>query len=379
MAVAGGVAIFSLRVIHPEYFKSLLPFQRERAVTWNAIEIFLIVSFNLLILKLTAAHALDELGFFKWMYGVHLRDPKAPLERMGLWASAVAMPFELLFTALILGVRGETWAYQLGLTTSRWVQNVIVGFLGWLITTPLVFLVLIASVKVFTPEKHPIERFGQSNPNVAEWGLIFFCAIVQAPVIEEIVFRGVLQRWFMHRSWGPDLALALAFVVALTKREEDLKTALTSGNAGAIGHALAPALFVLLMIPGYIYCETIAWRWQAYAGVGRAIYATSLLFAVGHAFAWPTPIPLFFLSLVLGYLAYRTQSLVAPITLHAIFNAVTCIVLLLGSADTQDKKGSEETSALRRSAPTATSTPVPGSSLPRRTYPSAITPPSRGD
>ena len=61
----------------------------------------------------------------------------------------------------------------------------------------------------------------------------------------------------------------------------------------------------------------------------RAIFATALLFACVHD--WPTPVPLFLLGLLLGWLAYRTQGLVAPITLHVLFNATSCIQLALPS------------------------------------------------
>ena len=44
--------------------------------------------------------------------------------------------------------------------------------------------------------------------------------------------------------------------------------------------------------------------------------------------AWPAPIPLFLFALVVGWLAYRTQSLVPGIVLHMLFNLVASLVLL---------------------------------------------------
>ena len=40
----------------------------------------------------------------------------------------------------------------------------------------------------------------------------------------------------------------------------------------------------------------------------QALYGTSLLFACAHATVWPSPIPLFVLALILGYLALRHYS-----------------------------------------------------------------------
>lgn len=56
--------------------------------------------------------------------------------------------------------------------------------------------------------------------------------------------------------------------------------------------------------------------------MGPAVFGTALLFGMLHVGVWPTPIPLFVLGLGLGWLAWRTQSLVGPIVLHALFNAV---------------------------------------------------------
>jgi hypothetical protein len=58
-----------------------------------------------------------------------------------------------------------------------------------------------------------------------------------------------------------------------------------------------------------------------------AIFGASMLWALFHWSVWPTPIPLFFLGLGLGWLAYRTQSLLSAITVHVLFNSVACIVL----------------------------------------------------
>ncbi len=59
-----------------------------------------------------------------------------------------------------------------------------------------------------------------------------------------------------------------------------------------------------------------------------AIYGTSLLFAAMHSGVWPSPIALFVLGLGLGWLAYRTRSLVGPILVHALFNGVACLQLV---------------------------------------------------
>jgi membrane protease YdiL (CAAX protease family) len=97
-------------------------------------------------------------------------------------------------------------------------------------------------------------------------------------------------------------------------------------------------LFVAAMLPGYWLLPRLAGlvrnrRQRAgqtsAVNVTRGIYGTALLFAAFHSSVWPTPIPLFLLALGLGYLTYRTQSLVGPLVMHALFNAVPCLLILL--------------------------------------------------
>jgi hypothetical protein len=55
----------------------------------------------------------------------------------------------------------------------------------------------------------------------------------------------------------------------------------------------------------------------------------SLIFASLHAPVWPTPIPIFFLSLGLGVLYQRTGSLIPSMALHMTFNGVSTFLMLL--------------------------------------------------
>jgi membrane protease YdiL (CAAX protease family) len=62
----------------------------------------------------------------------------------------------------------------------------------------------------------------------------------------------------------------------------------------------------------------------------RAIWASAALFAAVHSHVWPSPVPLVVLAVGLGYLYLRTRSLVGPIVVHAMFNAVSALYLVLG-------------------------------------------------
>jgi membrane protease YdiL (CAAX protease family) len=83
------------------------------------------------------------------------------------------------------------------------------------------------------------------------------------------------------------------------------------------------------MLPGYWLAPRLVRRWLPDRQVVGAIYGAALVFGSVHASVWPAPVPLFVLGLALGFLAHRTQSLVAPMVLHSLFNGVACVVLAL--------------------------------------------------
>jgi membrane protease YdiL (CAAX protease family) len=371
--LGGGVVILAARrrAISPG---PLLPLQRERAVSWDGFDILFIAVLVYFLLPGIGMEGLEQAGFYRWYYGMGLRDKNAPVERMIQWSRALVFPLQVLLVFSLLRSRGRLELYQLGIARPRLFENAVLGYVGWAVLTPLVFAVLIgadaANSRWSRSEEHPLAHLAQGRLPPLEWGLLFFVAVVAAPVTEELLFRGLIQRWARAQTWRPDAIIVAAFVLALTTRSKDLETAMSNlpmqERMVALVNGAMPAAFVLLMIPGYVYCEVIAWRWLPYPNAGRSIYATSLCFAAAHSAVWPSPIPLFVLALGLGFVAYRTQSLVPSITFHALFNLVSCIGMLVTPPEHQVKKGSEETSALRRPPATSTSSVVPGASLPRR-------------
>lgn len=119
-----------------------------------------------------------------------------------------------------------------------------------------------------------------------------------------------------------------AFALTLGRALEKIIKDWDEASFGRALRDFEPALFVLILVPVCFFGERLLRRWLPQPYAARAIFSTALLFAISHP-VWPTPVPLFVLGLGLGYLAYRTQSLVAPILVHALFNGVACLLMLL--------------------------------------------------
>jgi membrane protease YdiL (CAAX protease family) len=311
LAVAGGAAVAGVWFLVPGARRPLLPPQRLRAVPWQGAEIW-----AALLLFLAGPMFLDWLlertGFFTWLYGP---DFPAAAGLRQLWIMALwpllQVPVLLAFFRLASGTR----PYQLGLTRHRLRQDVAAGFLTWLVITPAMLLLYFLLTLRITPDEHPLVTVVRAQPTGLTWLLVVGATVVGAPVWEELLFRGVLQAWLARRPWGGDAAVAGALALALL--------------LGWDKHGAWPALFVLALYPGYVFAEWAAWRWLPYPGAARTIYGTALLFGAAHSQVWPSPIPLFLLGLALGWLAYRTQSLIGPLVAHALVNGVACLTMVL--------------------------------------------------
>jgi membrane protease YdiL (CAAX protease family) len=275
---------------------------------------------------ITVSLIVKGVGVQHWYYGDEA--PEMPL-RLELWVRAFALPLQVLTIPLIFSAFSNTRLDQLGLTTRRLGRNVLAGLVSWLILTPPVFAIfqllryLSSQSGEHTVEQHALETIARQQLFPAEWVMLFFTAMVAAPVLEELTFRGVLQPWLAARRWGGHAAMLGALALAVVFRWQHLRDAWPEGIA-ALAAAAMPALFVLALAPIYLLV-----CWRSRTPLGPALFGTSLLFACIHASVWPTPVPLFVLSLGLGVLAYRSGSLVGPIILHGLFNGVSCVQLLL--------------------------------------------------
>jgi membrane protease YdiL (CAAX protease family) len=375
VAVPAGLVSAALWWRLPLARRHLFPPPRVRLVPWGGLQV-LFALFVFLFLPAFPLTLLRASGALEWLYGEAtevLYGEGAPLkEAPELWAAALAAPFQV---ALIVGGLRLCGArlYQLGLTTSRAVQNIVAGYLGWLVVTPVALALFALLTLWITPQTHLVERLLHQQSIPVNWVLIFCATVVAAPVIEELFFRGVLQPWLVRGAlqehgvvaWG---AFAMACLPNLGKEYSDW--------------TLGPVLFVAIMVPGYAYGPVVLRRivpavkhaaaevsWvgvhaEAIAaaattddsgegaadvvqpaatarpvtehrasdpclGALRGIYGTALLFAAAHAGAWPAPVPLFLLALALGWLAHRARSLVGPMVLHSLFNALPCLWMLL--------------------------------------------------
>ncbi|MCX7666504.1 MAG: CPBP family intramembrane metalloprotease [Gemmataceae bacterium] len=285
----------------------------------------------------------QQLGLYHNLLARHQHEPELFKTWRLLLSRLFAFPFQLgvlLYAERMAAQQRSSWWKQPLLNYAR-------GYLTWLVAAPLVFLIhmlanFLTGLLGAETQKHPLTTLAD-DPTFLEWCLLALQAVIVAPILEEVAFRGLLFSWTVanrpkHDSsplalpppFRPWLLLMLSVGLCFMFRSEELSLAIQSEEVPSILRELIPMGVALLIIPlGLTYPQN---RWLIFKKRQDwlTVLATASLFGFLHVKVWPTPIPLFVLGLFLGYVRLRTNSLVAPIVAHALFNSVSLLYLLMG-------------------------------------------------
>ncbi len=321
---------------------TLFPPQRRRSIPWNVSHVLLVYFVCVQGIPVLCFLLFNQLGLMQHIYGTPT-DPDTQRARQILWVTALALPLQVSGLLALLRQTSDALPWQLGWTTQRLGQNLVLGYIFWVVAMLPILLVnglverLLRSLLDAKSEPHPIQKLLQGSPTTADWIMAIITAVVAAAVMEELFYRGVLQGWLTGSRYRSDLVIAFSWVIAVLYRGKGIQEALVPWLQGPpakwrwsilLGVDFQPALFVLLLVPIYL-----AVRRLARTPVGPGIFASALLFAIMHASVWPSPVALLLLGLLLGFLAYRTQSLVGPMVFHALVNTVAIVALLRGATE----------------------------------------------
>jgi membrane protease YdiL (CAAX protease family) len=386
ICILGLLAVFALM---PRMRGRLLPFARMGRPVWTGSEVFLAICVMVALPDLIVSLLLQT-GLFEAFLGpapdAAAKDAtREYLLRCTNMVSPLILVSMLGFVFLLKRIRHPSRQAGFHASCRRSPANVSLGMIAFLIATPIVYGVFTLVTRLIPAVDHPATVLGKHGLADWEWLLLAFQVGVAAPVIEEIVFRGILFDWLRRATLqGHFMVAAMSAAISFM--------AFDSSDIQAF---LAPMFFWLCLMIGYAYRilrmvryfdlsedEIRAWRplptsddadfdtarqrqWSE-ANADLAILGSAMLFAAAHAQNWPAPIPLMLLAIALGWLMRRTQNLIAPITLHVLFNLTSFIALYGMTLAATPANGNAQTTPMRPSPAASIPTSVPASQLPLR-------------
>jgi len=111
-----------------------------------------------------------------------------------------------------------------------------------------------------------------------------------------------------------------------------LEAILKTPDLWAFAFAGLMAVIIAPLAEEFLYRGILLMTLVRHVGIVPALVVSSAVFAAAHFTAEPQALlPLFFLGMALGYIAYRTRSMVAPIIAHALFNGLMVFGTFFGS------------------------------------------------
>ena len=337
----------------------LWPFEPRRRVPWGLLDLAMIGVATLLVQLTLTALVARVLGIAP---GVSLKDlPVDQLVPM-LLASSVLSALTTALALVFVAFRAGATFRDLGLDPSKLAGDLMLGLRAFVMLAPPVYLVQFLAQWVWLHwnqqrADHALIKLLQERPDPTIWLLACFAAVLVAPLVEEYLFRVLLQGWMENvaivlrrRRIGStvteqsvsQLLLGAVGAARSTQPSGDDKT-----NPSPIAGAQSvededAAINTLEDANPYRSPQTAASHDTAtdpIADAGRwqdgpkppvwPILVSSAIFALMHWGNGPDPIPLFLLALGLGYLYQRTHRVMPCVVVHTLLNACSLAMLWL--------------------------------------------------
>ena len=173
------------------------------------------------------------------------------------------------------------------------------GSRNWGFLALWIYGLYLACLQIWTSTKHPLEEMMRRDLSPQTLTIAVLSGVILTPIGEELLFRGALLGWLTKLTLPAPMPSVNA---------EFTEVDIVDGQRDQ-----TPVIKPLLSF------------WLVNILV-------SIVFSLMHWQVWPSPVPIFLLSLGLGVLYQKTGGLAAPIGLHMAFNGISTTIFLLGLA-----------------------------------------------
>jgi membrane protease YdiL (CAAX protease family) len=259
--------------------QALVDSRPREPVPWKAIDVLLVFALYAALSLFAARLGLSLAGVeVTGESKTELADLEPQQAATIVLAGSAGSLLSMLLAGLLLRWRAGASLADLGLATDGLVHDVKWGVVAFFGITPAVYALQWALVRYVKESAHPLVELLERSTEVPLLLAALLAAVVVAPLVEEFLFRVVLQGWMERQTAGSEAPVARR---------------------------------------GIRY-------W-----IRNPVVGSSFVFALMHLGHGPDPIPLFFLALVLGYLYQQTHRMWASTTVHFCNNACSLMLFLL--------------------------------------------------
>lgn len=183
-------------------------------------------------------------------------------------------------------------------------KNLLLALVAFAMVFPILFGIQFIC-GLIVPYEHNTLELLEENFSVTTMFVTWFSAVLVAPVVEEVFFRGLLQAWLQRFLDSPNPGFDIPVLIGGWSSDHKKNEMASAGKELALP---AKARAMIFWMP---------------------IFISSFLFAMAHFDQGLAPIPLFVFALVLGYLYRTTGSLIPCIALHLLLNGYTMFWLTM--------------------------------------------------
>lgn len=231
---------------------------------------------------------------------------------------------------------------DLGLSSDGVLKDVLIGLAAFAVIGPWLYG-LNTLLAYFHSGSHPLIEAIEESRDAGLFIVATLFAVLVAPVMEEFIFRLLLQGWLervlrpstIESATGSEFGEEPPFPGAGLAVEGAGVVGVSDVESPAAGES--PQLNPFASPDPRLVVATGDWEAGLEGESSGApskifwppIIISSILFALVHLGHGPAPVPLFFLALLLGYLFQRTHRILPCIALHMALNAFSMGVLWL--------------------------------------------------
>jgi membrane protease YdiL (CAAX protease family) len=235
----------------------------------------------------------------------------AQQQRVVVTSMGMSLALVMLTVATVVLVNRAT-AADLGLSLRHFLGDLRLGAIAFVMLAPPVYAIQGLLVYLWKPSKHPLMEMFKSTPDTTFFVVLFVAAAVVAPLLEEVLFRvllqGFLEKMVTVRATVQEWLLGSTSPPVATSPE----VVWLNGGANASDGAAVSVVSESLAPPQLR--GLAAWL---------PIVTSSVIFAGLHWSHGPDWVPLTLLAIGLGYLYQRTHRLLPCLVVHALLNSLS--------------------------------------------------------